>query len=174
MSDSDSEPTSPSEASSSEVEEVEKAQEKEPEDLTIEQTIKEAIHKSLKNIQGTGSFAVFEKLGTPPLPGLHLNQGGNIGLPLSDRDAQAIIAASHQAPFGKGEETIVDQSVRKTWELSPDNFKLTNPAWKPFVDGIVSKVSTGLGVDAAGRGVSAQLYKLLLYDEGALFKPHQE
>lgn len=171
MSDSDSEPISPSEVSSSEeAEEVEKA----PKELSEEQAIKEAIHKCLNNVQGAGSFAVFENLGTPPLPGLHLKKGGNIGLPLSDRDAQAIIAESHQAPFGKGEETIVDQSVRKTWELSPDDFTLTNPAWKPFVDGIVSKVSTGLGVDAAGRGVSAELYKLLLYDEGALFKPHQE
>jgi hypothetical protein len=28
--------------------------------------------------------------------------------------------------------------------------------------------------EACGRGVSAHLYKMLLYDEGAFFKPHQE
>jgi len=36
------------------------------------------------------------------------------------------------------------------------------------------KVSAGLGVDASGKGVSAELYKMLLYDNGAMFKPHQE
>jgi len=49
-----------------------------------------------------------------PNPGLYLNHGGTIGLPLSGRDAQAIIAASHQAPFERGEQTTVDKSVRKT------------------------------------------------------------
>jgi hypothetical protein len=133
------------------------------------------IHNCLSNVQGAGSFAVFEPLGTPPNPGLYLNGGGGtIGLPLSERDAQAIVAASHEAPFGKGEQTIIDKSVRKTWELSPKDFELRNKAWAPYVESIVSRVSIGLGIEACGRGVSAQLYKMLLYDEGALFKPHQE
>jgi hypothetical protein len=34
--------------------------------------------------------------------------------------------------------------------------------------------STGLGIHAAGMGISAELYKMLLYDKGAMFKPHQE
>jgi hypothetical protein len=89
-------------------------------------------------------------------------------------DAQAIVAASHEAPFGKGEETLVDTSVRGAWEISPGDFEMRNPAWQPFLQGVVTKVSAGLGVDATGNGVSAELYKLLLYDEGALFKPHQE
>jgi hypothetical protein len=32
----------------------------------------------------------------------------------SDHDTRATVAASHQAPFGKGEETIVDENVGKT------------------------------------------------------------
>ncbi len=85
-----------------------------------------------------------------------------------------VTKASHAAPFGKGEETIVDTTIRKTWELSPQDFEIMNPAWIPFVETIVAKVSAGLGVDAAGKGVSALLYKMLLYVKGAMFKPHQE
>lgn len=136
--------------------------------------IRDGLDECLSNIKGTGTFALFESLDNPPNPGLYLEQGGTIGLPLSGRDAQAIISASHAAPFGKGEETIVDTRVRKTWELSPSDFELRNPAWKKFVNSIVAKVSEGLGVDATGTAVSAELYKMLLYDEGAMFKPHQE
>lgn len=39
---------------------------------------------------------------------------------------------------------------------------------------ILAKVNAGLGVDPAGKGVTAELYKLLLYEEGAMFKAHQE
>jgi hypothetical protein len=139
-----------------------------------EEELKRAVEESLDNIQSNGSFAVFEQPESYPNPGLYLNHGGNIGLPLSDRDAQAIVAASHAAPFGKGEETIVDTNVRKTWEISSSDFKVRNPAWKPFLQTVVAKVSCGLGVDSTGKGVSAELYKMLLYDEGAMFKPHQE
>jgi hypothetical protein len=138
------------------------------------QGLGERLEECLDGIQSTGSFALFGKLQNPPNPGLYLVNGGPIGLPLSDHDAQVIIAASHAAPFGKGHETIVDTSVRKTWEISPGDFEIKNPAWPSFLRDIVKKVSAGLGVDPAGKGVSAELYKLLLYDEGAMFKPHQE
>ena len=36
-----------------------------------------------------------------------------IATPLGSRDASKLIEAAHQAPFGRGEETIVDTSVRK-------------------------------------------------------------
>ena len=138
------------------------------------ETLLEGLDECLTNIQPSGSFALFEGSSNPPNPGLYLRCGGGIGLPLSDRDAQTIVAASHQAPFGKGEETIVDTSVRNTWEISPNEFEIKNPAWQPFVESIVTKVSAGLGVDTTGKGVTAELYKLLLYEEGAMFKPHQE
>lgn len=33
------------------------------------------------------------------------------------RDAEAIKSRANQAPFGMGERTVVDKSVRDTWEL---------------------------------------------------------
>jgi hypothetical protein len=137
-------------------------------------SLKADLDNCLSGLKGDGSFALFERLENALNPGIYLKDGGLIGLPLNDHDAELITKASHAAPFGKGEETIVDTTVRKTWELSPRDFELKNPAWEPFVKSIVVKVSSGLGVDAAGNGVSAELYKMLLYDEGAMFQPHQE
>ncbi len=127
----------------------------------------------LDSIQSTSEFALFSSLPNPPNPGRFLKNGGTIGLPLSSRDADAIISASHAAPFGKGEQTIVDEKVRKTWELSAGDFEIRNPVWDGFLKGIVEKVGEGLGV-GKGDAVRAELYKLLLYDEGAMFKAHQE
>jgi hypothetical protein len=144
---------------------------------TVSRTPKELraeLEECLSDIQGSGSFAVFGRLNNPPNPGLYLKKGGPISLPLSDRDAEVIIAASHAAPFGKGEGTLVDTSVRKTWEIFPTDFEIRNQSWGQFLSSIVAMVSTGLGIHAAGKGISAKLYKMLLYDRGAMFKPHQE
>jgi hypothetical protein len=93
---------------------------------------------------------------------------------LTERDAQLIVVASHAAQFGKGEQIIVGEKVRKMWEFSPRDFDITNPAWKAFSDSIVAKPSAGLGADATRDDVSAELYKMLLYDKGPMLKQHQE
>ena len=75
--------------------------------------------------------------------------------------------------YRSGHRTIVDESVRKTWELNPDQFQLRNPKWPSVVQKITHQVTKELGcIEAAS--VNAQLYKLLLYEKGAMFKPHQE
>lgn len=138
--------------------------------------LKSAFDECLANIETSGSFCVDGSVENASNPGLYIAKTdlGTIGLPLSDRDAQAIISVSHQAPFGKGEQTIVDTSVRKTWELSKEDFEMKNPAWNTYVQSILNKVGTGLGFHATSDSISAQLYKLLLYEPGAMFKAHQD
>ncbi|EXJ91766.1 hypothetical protein A1O3_00316 [Capronia epimyces CBS 606.96] len=81
---------------------------------------------------------------------------------------------ARQSPFGKGAETVVDTSVRKSWQLDPTQFSLRNPKWKAMMDQILQKVDTGLHLHCGAESVSAELYKLLLYEEGAFFKPHKD
>ena len=63
-----------------------------------------------------GSFA-FSKTYDAPNPALTLENVGIVGLPLSKQTAAAIGAASRQAPFGMGERTVIDTSVRDTCEM---------------------------------------------------------
>jgi hypothetical protein len=93
---------------------------------------------------------------------------------LSHHDAQAIIQRSRQAPFGKGEETVVDTSVRKTWEIDASKLTIRNPAWPAFFDLVLRMVAQNLGVEGGAEHVRAQPYKLLLYEEGCVFKPHRD
>ncbi len=72
-----------------------------------------------------------------------------------------------------GSRTVVDESVRKTWQLNPDQFELRNPKWPSVMRNVTRQVAQELGcVEPAS--VNAQLYKLLLYEKGAMFKPHKE
>jgi hypothetical protein len=132
------------------------------------------LDRCLSSIRTSDSFTLFETLSHPVNPGLCLKNGGPIGLPLTERDARVIIAAGRRVPSEKGEQTPVNEQVRRPWELLDSEFETKNPAWEPFLQSIVRDVCTGLGVDAAGNGIQAKLCKMLLYDPGSAFEPHQE
>ena len=111
---------------------------------------------------------------TAPNPGLKVDGIGAIGLPLSDRDAKDLISRCRQSPFGKGGETIVDTGVRNSFELNPSEFTLSNPVWSTCINALVGIAYKELGLTCGRQHVVAELYKLLLYHEGAFFRPHQD
>lgn len=126
----------------------------------------------LENV-GNGSFATSGFL--PAInPGLSIDGLGKVGLPLSDRDAVELCRICHQAPFGKGSETFVDTSVRKTWELNAKQVTFRNPLWRQIEDQAVAKATEGLGIIDGQATIRADLYKLLLYEPGAFFETHRE
>ena len=51
-----------------------------------------------------------------------------IYLPIREQQAKDIAEQCVQAPYGRGEKTIVDTSVRKTWQLDPSYFSIDNRA----------------------------------------------
>ena len=127
----------------------------------------------LKLLTGLGEASQFVSVGQFPavLPGLEVEGLGSIGVPVAPADAKRIITKASQAPYGRGEATIVDADVRRVWQLEPSQFALRNDAWNEALTGIVDAVKHDLGI----RGkVSAELYKLLVYDKGSFFKPHRD
>jgi hypothetical protein len=50
-------------------------------------------------------------------------------LPLGKTQAAALKKHAHQAPYGKGEQTLVDTNVRRVWEIDADELTLANPEW---------------------------------------------
>ena len=135
--------------------------------------IKEDLCNYLQVID-SGNFAASGPVTNARNPGLFVQGIGKIGLPLSDRDAADLCRVGHEAPFGKGSETFVDPTVRKTWELNPNQFELRNPAWPLTLQEVVTKVAEELGVIDGAFGIRAELHKLLLYEPGAFFDKHRE
>jgi hypothetical protein len=77
-----------------------------------------------------------------------------------------------KAPYGKGSETLVDEKVRKSWQIDAAKIRLSNPNWQPAFAALVRQVAELLGAEPARTG--ANLYKLLVYEKGGHFKPHKD
>ncbi|TFY70328.1 hypothetical protein EVG20_g2677, partial [Dentipellis fragilis] len=119
-----------------------------------------------------GAFSFHRTYSDAPNPGIKLTEQGVIGLPLSTLDAGAIKVRAARAPFGKGSQTLVDPTVRDTWEINGDSIAMMNPSWNQFLEQIVGEVCASLGVNVGISMPRAELYKLLLYEKGSHFKAH--
>jgi hypothetical protein len=106
------------------------------------------------------------------MPGLEVAGLGPIGLPLTKSQAGELRKRCHQAPYGKGTETVVDTKVRRVWELDPSRFQLENDDWVLLLACIVAEVKEALGLQ--DRKLTAHLYKLLLYEPSSFFLPHRD
>lgn len=105
------------------------------------------------------------------MPNLEVDGVGRIALPLLPVQAEQLVALAARAPFGRGEETLVDTDVRRTWQIDAERLHLAGHRWPDTLDAIVGKAAAGLGVTGPVR---ADLYKLLIYDAGSFFVEHRD
>jgi len=104
-------------------------------------------------------------------PRLEVEGVGPIALPLLSAQAKQLIKAATRAPYGRGADTVVDTKVRRTWQIEAGRVGISGKHWSKTLDGIVERAAEGLGV--AGP-VTAELYKLLVYDKGSFFISHRD
>ncbi|KZT35184.1 hypothetical protein SISSUDRAFT_197163 [Sistotremastrum suecicum HHB10207 ss-3] len=119
-----------------------------------------------------GAFAFSYTADDAPIPGLNITGLGNVPIPLTKRSAKDLIGVCELAPFGKGERTVVDRNVRDTWELSADKISFVNPKWNTWMNStLIPEITKRLGVSKIQK---CELYKLLVYEKGSHFLPHQD
>ena len=104
-------------------------------------------------------------------PSLTVDGVGQIALPLLPIQAEQLVTVAERAPYGKGEETLIDTEVRRTWQIGADKVHIGGKHWQHNLDGIVAQVTNKLGVMGS---VIAELYKLLVYDTGSFFVSHRD
>ena len=133
-------------------------------------TYYQSISGALKSVERPGMYAAGGEA-TMPSPAISLVDDPDtiLGLPLCEAQAKHLIGLASRAPFGRGEQTIVDTSVRCTWQINPTQFSITNPQWEKKLQLLLSTVKAELGC-ATKMKVTCQLYKLLLYEPGGYFK----
>ena len=101
-----------------EEEEIDEEEEEEQEDSTPwQRLLYDALHASAPPT----CFACSGRLDAKPLPFLcpevTVAGVGRLGLPLSAEQAVTLAAASEQAPYGKGLDTVVDTAVRDAHQV---------------------------------------------------------
>src|SRR3984893_328084 len=104
-------------------------------------------------------------------PRLEVEGVGPIALPLLMAQARQLIKAATRAPYGRGSDTVVDTNVRRTWRIEADRVRIGGKHWSNSLDGIVARAAEGLGLP---EPVTAEFYKLLVYDEGSFFVSHRD
>ncbi|EGZ25951.1 hypothetical protein PHYSODRAFT_326906 [Phytophthora sojae] len=108
----------------------------------------------------------------PPAPGILVNEIGNTPLPLDEPQAQKLIAKCKKSPFGHGMDTKMDENIRKSWQLAPDQVEIKNPLWQTGIDDLTEIIASRLGYK--GGPLQCVLHKLLVYEEGGHFLKHQD
>ncbi|KAH7119313.1 hypothetical protein EDB81DRAFT_667473 [Dactylonectria macrodidyma] len=132
---------------------------------------KTKLRNHLDSIQAAGEIASTDRYDSFVNPGLEILGHLPVPLPLRPDDAETIRNACRQAPFGRGDETVVDTSVRKAWELDHTQFRLCNPGWDKFLNKpLLANAAHRLGLEKA----RAEPYKMLLYEPGSFFKRHKD
>jgi 2OG-Fe(II) oxygenase superfamily len=104
-------------------------------------------------------------------PLLEVERVGPVALPLLPIQARELIGVAEPAPYGRGEQTVIDPAVRRCWQIGPDRVRIRGRHWAQTLEMILARVAEGLGVDAP---ITAEFYKLLLYDEGSFFVGHRD
>ncbi len=126
---------------------------------------------SLSLIKGNGSF-VTNHTATFMFPGLSIEGLGEIAYPINKLQARAIIQEATKAPFGKGSQTIIDDTVRSAWEIDPKRLHFDGPEWDKFLNKALANIKPQLGIE--DYEVEAHLYKMLIYEKGDFFLSHRD
>ena len=125
----------------------------------------------LSSIDRPGDYCTQGRLFVP-MPRVEVEGARSLSFPVTEEQARSLIAAAERAPFGRGEQTLVDNSVRACWQIDAARVRVTGGAWHGTLTQIVAQTATGLGCPA--ERTSAHLYKLLVYEPGGLFAPHRD
>ena len=128
------------------------------------------LDQVLKQVDRPGNFATSGHFRFYP-PNLSVKGIGTIAFPLLPIQAEQLISVASPAPFGRGEETLYDPAVRRTWQINPDLFTLEGAGWQESMKDMVKKVKHALGVKGK---VKAEIYKLLIYDTDSFFLEHRD
>ena len=130
-----------------------------------------ALSDLISLIDRPGDYCVYGRLHAP-MPRILNSTTGILAFPLQLAQLQDLIALGERAPYGRGEETILDRSVRDCWQVSPDQISVEGGTWGETFNHILNRAAEGLGYPP--DAVNAELYKFLIYEEGGFFAPHRD
>ena len=137
----------------------------------VEYATDERLTKLLLSVKRPGDFCTHGRLFLP-MPTLAVEGVGLLSFPVADAQVQALIRAADRAPYGKGEQTLMDKSVRDCWQIDASRLRIGGHAWADTFTTILNAAAAGLG--CRSDDLDTRLYKLLIYPTGGFFAPHRD
>ncbi|WP_119345001.1 2OG-Fe(II) oxygenase [Facilibium subflavum] len=130
------------------------------------------IKAALAALETKGDYYTEHKLDASYLQ-VNVNKVGRLNYPLTDITAKSLIQIAEPAKYGLKEQTLLDTSVRKVWEIKPSKFKILKTGWRQGIKPMLDQMRKDLGLPDETKLV-ADVHNLLVYEPGCFFKPHQD
>lgn len=118
----------------------------------------------LTRVQRPGDFCRHGALALP-MPLVEVEGVGSLSFPLLEAQAEALMAVAERAPYGRGEQTVLDTSVRRVWQIDAARVRLAGKHWAQSLRQVLAEVGHGLGCEDAA--IRAGLYKAAFGSESA-------
>ena len=99
-------------------------------------------------------------------------QGRTLGCPPTSEDVAWIESLAEPAPYGRGEETVLDPAVRDALQIGADHLQLGGAAWEALRAEMLRAVAGDMGL--ADATLELKPLKLLLYRAGGHFSAHAD
>ena len=91
---------------------------------------------------------------------------------LEAKSIKTLAAVGCPAPFGQGEHTVYDESVRRCTQIEGARVQASGAGWRAACDAIRAALATEMGL--AGCDIEIEVHKLLLYDVSGHFDSHAD
>ena len=99
-------------------------------------------------------------------------QGRTLACPPNAEDIAHLQAIATPAPYGRGEDTLLDPEVRDALQVGAEHVTLGGASWERLRDEMLTVIATGMGLTDAR--LSLEPLKLLIYREGGHFTMHAD
>lgn len=133
-------------------------------------SITEKLLETLDEITGTGKFSTEGKTKFF-FPEIHVDDE-ELAFPIPPSQVKHLISLAEDAPYGMGEETVLNKEVRKCWQIDAGQLNFPSKGkWTKYLSSILKDVAEEMGVTGE---IFTDPYKLLIYEEGGHFLPHQD
>jgi hypothetical protein len=123
-------------------------------------SIGDALINSLCSVERPGDFCV-GGLREIFMPTIDVDAVGRIAFPLLPVQVERLVAIAEAAPYGRGEETVIDRGVRRTWQIDSGKVRIGGRHWQKTLAELVADVALGLGVSEPVAADSISFWSMM-------------
>ena len=140
-------------------------------------TIKKELQALFKvHSKNSGDFStggLLSDLEMPCVPLIEIKDHGVLSFPFNMTIFESIKSFCQQSPYGLGEKTLIDTTVRNSLQIEPKNFEIKNENFSRNISMLIeNKIKPALGL--VGARVFGKVYKLLIYQSSGKFEEHRD
>ncbi|MGV9415206.1 2OG-Fe(II) oxygenase [Nocardia sp. NPDC003693] len=98
---------------------------------------------------------------------------GTLRWPVPPEQARLLCEVARPAHYGLRDRTLLDPSVRDTWQVPLDLVRIDETRWGGALEPLLESVRADLGLPP-DRTLTAELHSMLVYEKGQFFHRHRD